>query len=335
MNRIAILFTFFCCLLCSAVRAQYAPQVGMSGTTAISASSNLFTGWATNCTIQRGYMDIAQPSLGYASAGDSSLAIGMADDYTVSLGDSGVAVLTFASPIYNGDGADFAVFENGFANPQNAEQAFLELAFVEVSSDGANYFRFPVSSLTQDTAQVVDPNDYMDCSLINNLAGKYLAKYGTPFDLQELSGIAGLDINNVTHVRIVDVIGSVNGHSTYDTAGRKINDPYPTPFATGGFDLDAVGVIHSVGGSAGVATIADNIDVHAYPNPATDKLMLSLKSEDAVVATFTDMTGKVLLQQPLRQGVNELSLLQYQSGIYCLLLSDTKGHRWAEKITKL
>ena len=74
MKRI---ITFICLMLTAAYcNAQYAPQAGISGSTAISASSSLFVGWATQCTVQRGYMDIAQPSLGYVSAGDSSLAIG-------------------------------------------------------------------------------------------------------------------------------------------------------------------------------------------------------------------------------------------------------------------
>jgi hypothetical protein len=81
-------------------------------------------------------MDIANPGLGYASLGDSSLAIGPANLDIVSLGDSGVATLTFSSPIANGLGPDFVVFENGFLDPANDSFAFLELAFVEVSSDG-------------------------------------------------------------------------------------------------------------------------------------------------------------------------------------------------------
>lgn len=333
MKRLGL--TTFYCMLLSVVQAQYAPQVGLPGTTAISASSSSFTEWANGCTIQRGYMDIAQPELGYASVGDSTDALGMADVNVVSLGDSGVATLTFASPIFDGDGPDFAVFENGFANPTDDSVAYLELGFVEVSSDGINYVRFPASSLTQDTIQDYDPNDYIDCRYINNLAGKYIAHYGTPFDLQELAGHTNLDINNITHVRVIDVIGSINGHSTYDTAGRKVNDPYPTPYPSSGFDLDAVGVIHSVGNS-GINSIANNVAVRIYPNPTADKITLSLKDNtNNVTAILTDMTGKVLQEKALQQGENDMQLSQYRSGMYCLLLSDTKGHRWAEKITKL
>src|SRR5690606_10864157 len=86
--------------------------------------------------------------------------------------------------------------------------------------------------------------NYMNARLLNNLAGKYVGGYGTPFDLQEMANISGLDINNITHVRIIDVVGSINGNTRFDASNRKINDPYPTPFPVGGFDLDAVAVLH-------------------------------------------------------------------------------------------
>src|SRR6185436_14379894 len=141
---------------------------------------------------------------------------------------------TFQNPVYNGPGFDFAVFENGFytASPL----AFLEFAFVEVSSDGNNFFRFAATSNIQDTTQV--PMTGVDCSLVNNLAGKYVSGYGTPFDLDELKNTSGLDINNVTHIKLIDVVGTVNdSYATHDQYGHKINDPYPTPFASSGFDL--------------------------------------------------------------------------------------------------
>ena len=70
------------------------------------------------------------------------------DGAIVSLGDAGVAVLTFSTPIRNGQGPDFAVFENAFSN------TFLELALVEVSSDGQNFVRFDAISNTDTTLQI-------------------------------------------------------------------------------------------------------------------------------------------------------------------------------------
>ncbi|MFI5196448.1 MAG: T9SS type A sorting domain-containing protein [Chitinophagales bacterium] len=323
-----LLFTFYCCN----INAQYAPQAGLPGSTAISASSSVFTAWATQCSVQRGFMDIANPSLGYASSGDSSLATGAPDGAVVSLGDSGIAVLTFANPIYNGPGPDFAVFENGFRNPADSSQAFLELAFVEVSSDGINYFRFPSSSLTQDQVQIGN-GDYLTASNLNNLAGSYVAMYGTPFDLQELSGISGLDINNITHVRLIDVVGSVSGHSSHDNAGRIINDPYPTPYPSSGFDLDAVGVIHEV---VSVKSIQNNVSLVVYPNPATDNIIISIKGNmpAGLSATLTSITGNILQQLTLSQTVNTIPIEQYPAGMYYLVLYDVNGNKWVEKLTK-
>ena len=314
--------------------AQYAPQAGLPGSTAISATSSVFVGWAAQCTVQRGFMDIGNPSLGYASSGDSSLAIGPADDYTVSLGDSGVAVLTFEHPIFNGVGPDFAVFENGFRNPTDSSQAFLELGFVEVSSDGINYFRFPATSLTSDNVQIGN-GDYLTASNLNNLAGNYIAMYGTPFDLDELTGITGLDVNSITHVRIIDVVGSISGHSSHDNAGRIINDPYPTPFPSCGFDLDAVGVINGVG-YAQVKSLADNVSVNVFPNPATDKVIVSVKGIVPVGlnVTLTTITGNILLQYSLPDNNNTLPVEQYPAGMYYLILQDANGDKWVEKITK-
>jgi hypothetical protein len=59
--------------------AQYAPQAGLSGSTAISAGGSQFVAWATGCNVHRGYLDIADTTLGYATLGDSSYAIGAPD----------------------------------------------------------------------------------------------------------------------------------------------------------------------------------------------------------------------------------------------------------------
>lgn len=325
------LFSFFFFLF--AASAQYAPQAGLSGSTAISAASGQFVAWATHCTIQRGFMNIADPSLGYASAGDSSFATGAADGGIVSLGDSGVADLTFTNPITNGAGPDFAVFENGFRNSADSAQAFLELGFVEVSSDGVNYFRFPSASLTQTQVQIGNGN-YIDAGNLNNLAGKYIAMYGTPFDLDELAGIPGLDVTNVTHVRIIDVVGSISGHASHDSAGRVINDPYPTPFPSCGFDLDAVGVINELYES--VRQLPDNVSISVFPNPASDHISITINGTgtDMMTAKLTTITGSVALETSFSKKVNIIPLTEYPAGMYFLVLSDTNGNKWTEKIIK-
>jgi hypothetical protein len=200
--------------------------------------------WATGCSsLERGYVNIADPSKGYASYGTAANALGAAGSTVVSLGDGGSITLTFGAPIYDGEGADFAVFENGFLS---GGLVYAELAFVEVSSNGTDFYRFPSVSLTQTSTQcggfgTTDPTK------VHNLAGQFVAGQGTPFDLSDLSGVDGLDLGNIVAVRIVDVVGSIDpAYATYDSLGNIVNDPWPTAFASGGFDLDAVGVIHAV-----------------------------------------------------------------------------------------
>ncbi len=327
-SKIAI---FTCCMLNFALaKAQFAPQAGIAGSEAISKNSTTITGWANGCRIRRGLQQIDSAAAGYAQSGDSSLALGRADGNVVSLGDSGIAVLTFASPIIDGPGADFAVFENGFLNPANPEEAFLELAFVEVSSDGAHFFRFPATSMTQPTSQLssVIGLDYMNARLLNNLAGKYIGGFGTPFDLHELADTIGLDIDHITHIRVIDVIGSIGAHGSLDDSGNKINDPFPTMFPTGGFDLDAVGVLHQLTPS-GMAT-PHNADLVLYPNPVTDQLLVG-----APIGTFiqlSDAAGRVLLVRQAVQESTQLSLGNFSPGIYYIITQDEKGNRWTGKV---
>lgn len=240
-KKLIILILFFNIITLS---AQFSPQVGFGTSDAIFKDDSKIVAWATNCTVQRGWKNITNKSLGYASIGVENDAVGSAGGgSTISLGDSGIAIVTFDSPIKNGIGSDFAVFENAFLY-QNAGLAFLELAYVEVSSNGINYYRFASISNTPITSQT-DGFGYMDASKIYNLAGKYITNYGTPFDLEELKTISGLDVNNITHIKIIDVIGNINATNTQkDSQNNAINDPFPTPFTTSGFDLDAVAVLH-------------------------------------------------------------------------------------------
>ena len=224
----------------------FAPAHDEPGTTAIHADSSAFVAWATGCVVEAGPMNIANPSLGVAGAGyPAENAIGVPDGtYGVAcLGDGGYATLTFASPICNQPGPDFAVFENGF---KSGSQYFLEIAFVEVSSDGEHFFRFPAITAVQYDTQL-GGFATMDPSYIHNFAGKYAAFYGTPFELDDIPDDPLLNKNSITQVRVVDVVGSIDPqYATYDSEGHPVNDPWPTPFASSGFDLDAVGVIHDV-----------------------------------------------------------------------------------------
>lgn len=299
----------------SVILAQFAPAAGMPGSTAIYKDSSVFAGWATTCVVERGFLDISNTSLGYTTSGDSSMATGSAGtNGVVCLGDGGSAILSFDNPIYNGPGFDFAVFENGFSDD------FLELAFVDVSSDGINFYRFPATSLTQDTLQI---NGFgsLDPTKINNLAGKYRALYGTPFDLEELNGTAGLDVDHITHIKITDVVGSINeSFATLDQYGNKINDPWNTPFPEGGFDLDAVGVIHAASNS--LTESGNDSKLICYPVPAQDELnFIWPEKESEAIIFFQDLTGKVIYSEKtlFTGGLNKIILNKtFTKGVYFL-----------------
>ncbi|MFP4105316.1 MAG: dockerin type I domain-containing protein [Phycisphaerae bacterium] len=167
----------------------------------------------------------------------------------------GSITLGFSRPIRNGVGADLAVFENSLYDAYYGH-VFAELAYVEVSTDGVNFARFAADSLTPGP---VGPYGSIDPTNVHNLAGKhangqvtinketYNASWGTPFDLQELSDAEAVadglvDLQQINFVRLVDIPGSGD---FADADGDPVYDAWTT-YASGGFDLDAVGALHGV-----------------------------------------------------------------------------------------
>jgi hypothetical protein len=175
----------------------------------------------------------------------------------------------------------------------------------------------------------------MNAANLYNLAGKYIGMYGTPFDLAEMAGIEGLNIGRVTHVRLVDVVGSIAGHSGYDSARRMVNDPYPTAFPSCGFDLDAVGVIHQVANN-NVLGLANNNSISIYPNPFSDELIINNQDAKNGISSITlnDLTGRILLQVNPATSIISINTSQLPAGLYYLNISTENGAQWVEKVTK-
>ncbi|MFM2162572.1 MAG: hypothetical protein RLZZ383_2084 [Pseudomonadota bacterium] len=190
-------------------------------------------GWAAAVVDQTVGADVSAVWL------DPSRALGPANTATTditALGEGGTLTVTFADPIADGAGDDFAVFENGFADD------FLELAEVEVSSDGVTFARFDTASQVEDA---IGAYGTLDPRALHGFAGTVRVGFGVGFDLERLTFspavVAGLvDLLAITHVRLIDVPG--DGRRT-DAWGRPVYDPWPT-VGSAGFDLDAVGVIH-------------------------------------------------------------------------------------------
>lgn len=253
--------TLAAALLACAVRClagPYPPAAGTAGSDAIRADDPRIVAWASAVgSLERGPVEISETESPLASFGTGGSALGPANAFepgtglpstepgsVVSLGDGGRIALLFPQPITDGPGPDFAVFENAF------NDTFLELGFVEVTSDGIHWARFPSHSLGQTGVQIsqADPqNSALDPTDIDGLAGKYRAGWGAPFDLAILQNEPLLDVLRITQVRVVDVVGSIDpAYATRDSESRPINDPFPTPFSSGGFDLDAIGVLHQI-----------------------------------------------------------------------------------------
>ncbi|MCX6265847.1 MAG: T9SS type A sorting domain-containing protein [Bacteroidetes bacterium] len=314
----------------TSIFAQYPPPVGKPGTTAIFRDSSVFIGWASKCTIGRGFINVVDTNSIYnesnkATYGSYLYASGPADDFVVSLGDQGSAILGFDVPITNRDGPDFAVFENSFGN------SFLELGFVEVSSDGLHYVRFPAVSLTQENIQV-STFDTIDATKIHNFAGKYKHAYGTPFDLADIRDSAGVDINNIINIRIIDAIGCVqDSFATRDSQGHKVNDPWPTPFDTGGFDLDAIGVLHNT--TEGIDTESRIPVIRIYPNPVDDQVSFISPVSAEFILKISDPAGKILIESVFSRKVS-LDLSSFSAGIYFASFKMNDGTSFIKKIIK-
>jgi hypothetical protein len=215
------------------VRDAFAPAAGEVGSTAIASTDARIKQWATRVIDYRPGANLSDqwsvPERALGQAGDDTTAI-------VSLGEGGSITLGFDTVLGNAEGYDFAVFENGFADE------YLEVAFVEVSSDSVNFISFDTATLVNSP---VGAYGTMSPSQMQGFAGKYRVGWGTPFDLAWLSARpevqSGLvDLAHITAIRVVDIMGDGR---VRDSFGHVVYDPYPTN-GSAGFDLDAIGLLH-------------------------------------------------------------------------------------------
>ncbi|MFW6146431.1 MAG: dockerin type I domain-containing protein [Planctomycetota bacterium] len=205
-------------------------------------------------------------SLGDLTAAD--IAAHLADPDGAGVPHPGSITLAFDVTIADGPGPDLAAFENGFSRT-GAPSFFAELAYVEVSTDGVVFARFPSRSLAPrpdgDTWGYI-PIDVTD---VYNLAGKHANAHGncwgTPFDLADLADDPAVadgrvDLQAIHVVRIVDIPGSGD---FVDATGAPIYDGWPT-FGSGGFDLDAVGVLNTASVRPGDADGDGDVDLDDF-----------------------------------------------------------------------
>ncbi len=241
------------------------------------AINPIFRGWATSVVsyepapgVDLQWTD-PNKALGAATGGNvfGIVSLGDLEQHQIDARVSpGQITLSFGEPIRDGNGYDFAVFENGLVSLKDtaagsiAGQMFAELGYVEVSSNGKDFVRFLSVSLTP---ELVGPYGTIEISHVYNLVGKHPNAdglcTGTPFDLREIAGdrdvVSGVvDVNNINYVRIVDIPGSGDfgdeGMTQVDPASWPYWDNYVknhpiydawVTFGSGGVDLEAIGVL--------------------------------------------------------------------------------------------
>ena len=310
MRISSLIVVFLTIRLC----AQFDGPGGELGSKSILNDASSIVGWATGVTLERGPMQINDTALGKPSTGSAADALNRADGLVVSLGDGGQATLSFDQPVINHRGYDFAIFENGF---KVGLSYYLELAHVEVSENGIDFIRFPSESLT-DTSYQTNNFSYTDPYQLYNLAGKHQAPYGTLFDLDEI----GMD--TIYFIRVIDVVGSVNDTlGTRDSKGRLINDPFPSPFESSGFDLDAVAMVNGE-----LLDIQQSIlfNVSVYPTVLKINQPLHIEAPHATECHVFDINHK-----SVHFIENNQQLYITQPGIYFVELIH-QGKQFVQKI---
>lgn len=199
------------------------------------------------------------------------------------LGVGGAITLGFDSTeqvraMRDGPGVDFIVFENPFYFGGVETSSFAELMFVEVSSNGLDFARFPAYSDTpsmNDPFGSVDPEDVSGLAGVNpvlaNVAVNQIDPFdaseagGDPFDLADLGDhplVLSGDVN-LDRIRFVQMVDIPGDGSQLDDRGQPIYDAYGPP--NGGADLDAVAVIHGFAfGDMDDSGTIDNLDIGPF-----------------------------------------------------------------------
>jgi len=224
-----------------------------------------------------------------------------------SLGQGGQVVLQLQQPLFDGAGADLLVCENPFTIAGSDWDAFVELLTVEVSSDAIHWARFPTDfegppgPYLQGSLQLgTDLTDFdgfagvmpvfADPPLFDDM--NVVAAGGDAFDLAVLASdpqvLAGfVDLEEITHVRLTDVIGGTD----LDDDGDLIWDCGNPNFAAA--DVDAIVGLNRFGASP-----LGRPEVELTLDPVSGLLTL----------TLGDLDGLYQIKNGLRASINGLEV---------------------------
>jgi len=283
-------------ILAAPVRAQIVDSGQINEE--IERTDDRILSWATGVVdFERGWVNYLDEKAGRVSFGDPKDPLGPNGE-PFSLGDGGWITFSFLEPVGDGDGIDLAVFENGF---ESGGGVYMELGFVEVSSNGTDFVRLPNLARRETQPGAFEGSFSED---FYNLAGNFVG--GTGIDLGDLLidpdplVIDGtVDLGNIQFVRVRDVIGDIAGPgTTFDSHGRAVADPFPTPFASGGMDITGVALLNPPVPSGIQDDIASSTGSNsartmvAYPNPFADSVRLDLDSRSIRTVEILDARGR-------------------------------------------
>jgi len=270
-----------------------------------------------------------------------------------SLGVGGSLTLGFDVVITNGPGADFSVFENVFTF---SGAPFCEVAYVEVSSNGFDFARFPsryvgpATGLPGFTAPWGTYSGLVgQVPILANVAMNTIDPFdpvvagGDGFDLDELVAdplvVGGqVDLANVLYVRIVDVPHA----SGTDAFGSVIFD---NSGATGTADIDAIAVINHTGNVTATQPIVDlSIDALGFlelrledPNGFLDIDQTQLRvSYNLIPASISRLRGLLPMQTVTANGIVLRSAAPIQGsgrfGVLAVSAKDFTGQASTDQI---
>ncbi|GJM22868.1 MAG: hypothetical protein DHS20C15_27830 [Planctomycetota bacterium] len=228
--------------------------------------------------------------------------------HVYSPGKGGSVILELGQPIYDGVGTDLVIYENPFTRLGTLSSNWVEAFYVEVSSDGATFARFPSEYLGPVGPHQVSPglDDTAEYAWFRGLAGvspvwanpgagvdpfHIVEGGGDAFDLEELADHALVQsgdvvLDSINFVRLVDVAGGVD----VDSNGTPIWDCGNPSFSAG--DIDAV---------AGISTLATLQS--GYPS-----VDITLRPDNVIEITLEDSDGLWDIKSRIALALNGVEL---------------------------
>ena len=261
-KRLFATFAIFCGVAAVGRAGPYVPAAGFPGATAIAASSASFFEWASGYTIQRGLVEIDQPSGGFATYGGTNggvatgspnaAPIGPApwpptSQYGIALGQGGTITLTFPDPITNGPARTsqcLGMASRVAAPLRSSSRPSWRSVRTASTSFPFRPFRLRKRPRKSKTSANSIRQTFTTWPARTPPAGE------RRLTSTKLAGVSPLlNVNHITALRLVDCVDDINpAYASYDSLGNVINAPWPALSSAGGegFILEGVGVVNAV-----------------------------------------------------------------------------------------